>query len=133
MVQKDNRKGWLPGVIHGKCDEPRSYVVQTPNCSVVRRNRRFLSEISPNAARKFNFRQENPELIYEPAVVASSKTDIGDRNSKTSKASKQVHFDTETSKPQRVELPVTANVPRRSTHEGTKPLRLIEQCAVLLT
>ena len=55
MVQKDNRKGWLP-VIHGKCDEPRSYLVQTPNGYVVRRNRRFLSEISPNAARKFNFR-----------------------------------------------------------------------------
>ena len=125
--------GWLPGVIHGKCDEPRSYLVQTPNGSVVHRNRRFLSEISPNAAQKFNFREENPELICEPAVAASSKTGIGDRNSKMSKPSKQVHFDTETSKPQRVELPVTANVPRPSTREGTKPLRLIEQCAALLT
>ena len=37
---------WMPGRIVDKCDEPRSYIVQTPNGSRLRRNQRFLKDLA---------------------------------------------------------------------------------------
>ena len=50
--------GWVPGIVKQKCDEPRSYTVQTPNGRVVRRNRKFLQELSPEAANKLSFHSD---------------------------------------------------------------------------
>ena len=38
-------KTWYPGTIIDKCDEPRSYLVETPNGTRLRRNRSHLREI----------------------------------------------------------------------------------------
>ena len=55
LVQRDDKSAWYPGVVKSKCDEPRSYVVQTPNGNVIHRNRRFLQELSPEAVKKLSF------------------------------------------------------------------------------
>ena len=41
-VQDPINKRWKPGVVKSKEEEPRSYLVQQPNGSVLRRNRRHL-------------------------------------------------------------------------------------------
>ena len=40
-------KTWCPGTVQSRCDEPRSYIVETPNGNKLRRNRAMLREILP--------------------------------------------------------------------------------------
>ena len=59
LVQKPNEATWVPGCIKEKCSEPRSYLVEMPNGNVLRRNRKFFKELSPNASKKFKFCNES--------------------------------------------------------------------------
>lgn len=38
---------WNPATVVGKCPEPRSYMIETPNGSVLRRNRRHIRDVPP--------------------------------------------------------------------------------------
>ena len=40
-------KTWCPGTVQAKCKEPRSYIVDTPNGTQLRRNRSMLREMQP--------------------------------------------------------------------------------------
>ena len=55
-ILNHQRKTWCPGKIVSKCDEPRSYVVETPNGTRLRRNLSHLREL---VARR--------ELVASPA------------------------------------------------------------------
>ena len=44
ILDKAN-KTWCPVTITKKCDQPRSYIVQTPNGTTLRRNRSHLREM----------------------------------------------------------------------------------------
>ena len=44
-VMNKDRGTWHPAIVVQKCDEPRSYVVQTPNGNRVRRCRSYLREL----------------------------------------------------------------------------------------
>ena len=126
LVQSDNKSQWVPGVVQSKCKEPRSYIIQSPNGSLLCRNRRFIQEISPQAARKLAF--DTPILPQE-----SKSKDLDNQNQNVSKATpkkKSVHFSDQSSSDN---CPVTnISQPLRSSNRvRSKTKRYIEQCGVL--
>jgi hypothetical protein len=46
MIFDKYRKTWSPGFIVSKCEQPRSYMVETPNGHILRRNRNHLKELN---------------------------------------------------------------------------------------
>ena len=72
---------WSPGEIVAKCTEPRSYIVQTPNGTRLRRTRshlrelqaeNILSEATEPTRRRVTFREDNPdEQQVTPPVTTS--------------------------------------------------------------
>lgn len=121
LIQKDDKKGWVPGVIKEKCIEPRSYMVQTPNGRVLRRNRRFLQELSPNAAAKLTF--SNAEQPISSGVNAESVKETNQIDK-----AKQVQFK-DTAKV----VSIGDNIPpRRSGRTAAKPTRFIEEYSVFI-
>ena len=42
-----NSGRWTPATVAEKCHEPRSYIVRTPNGSILRRNRRHIRDLEP--------------------------------------------------------------------------------------
>ena len=90
-------KNWFPATIQCQADEPRSYVLMTPNGYEIRRNRRFLKELSTCASNKFNFHN------YVEGPIADSSDKIVPIQDKDS---------------------VTLSRPKRKTK---KPKRLIEE------
>ena len=52
------RKTWCPGKIVAKCNEPRSYVVETPNGTRLRRNRAHVRELVAPPAKTVRFSDE---------------------------------------------------------------------------
>ena len=52
------KKTWCPGKIISKCNEPRSYVVETPNGTRMRRNRAHLRELVASPAKTVRFSEE---------------------------------------------------------------------------
>ena len=57
-ILNHQRKTWCPGKIVSKCDEPRSYVVETPNGTRLRRNRAHLRELVASPAKTVRFSDE---------------------------------------------------------------------------
>ena len=74
---------WSPGEIVAKCTEPRSYIVQTPNGTRVRRTRshlrelqseNILSEASEHTCRRVTFQEDNTdEQQVAPPVTTSGE------------------------------------------------------------
>ena len=123
LVQKDDKSGWVPGTVKQKCDEPRSYTVQTPNGRVVRRNRKFLQELSPEAASKLSFHSDqNKQPIHVDIDNEPIKETIPTENAK------KVQFK-ETAKVVNIDKSVPV---RRSSREVSKPARLIEEYCVFV-
>ena len=59
VTVKDQQTGhWRPAVVKEKCQEPRSYIVETPNGNRLRRNRNHLRDINP--VKPVHFAEENP-------------------------------------------------------------------------
>ena len=123
LVQRSNEQVWVPGTVKQKCTEPRSYVVEMPNGSEIRRNRRYLKELSPNASKKFDFMKSHfsdtstdvlqpiPESHRDTACNVEPKNDQGNLTCVRS------------------DIPVEhAFSPRKSARIVNKPTRLIEQC-----
>ena len=52
------KKTWCPGKIVSKCNEPRSYVMETPNGTRLRRNRAHLRELVASPAKTVRFSDE---------------------------------------------------------------------------
>ena len=50
-------KTWCPGTVQAKCKEPRSYIVDTPNGTQLRRNRSMLREMQPTTTPKFQLHE----------------------------------------------------------------------------
>ena len=46
-VQDHTSGHWLPATTREQCPEPLSYIVETPNVGVLRRNRRHLMDVEP--------------------------------------------------------------------------------------
>ena len=69
-VKTDNEKCWsTPAKVVKKCDEPRSYIIETEAGSVLRRNRRHLQQIPP---------PNTPNLMLEsPTPVAVQSSEAG--------------------------------------------------------
>lgn len=61
-------KSWFPATVKDKTDEPRSYKLVTPNGYEIRRNRKFLRELSENASRKFQFTAHQMPDDHTPLV-----------------------------------------------------------------
>ena len=74
---------WSPGEIVTKCAEPRSYIVQTPNGTRLRRTRahlralqaeNILNEASEHTRRRVTFREDNTdEQQVAPAVMTTGE------------------------------------------------------------
>ena len=74
---------WSPGEIVAKCTEPRSYIVQTPNDTSLRRTRshlrvlqavNILSETTKHTRRRVTFREDNTdEQQVAPPVTTSGE------------------------------------------------------------
>ena len=52
------KKTWSPGKIASKCNVPRSYVVETPNVTRLRRNRAHLPELVASPVKTVRFIDE---------------------------------------------------------------------------
>ena len=102
MMQDPEKSVWNPGTIKEVCPEPRSYLVQTPNGGILRRNRRFLKEISQKPNEKLTFR-ENMSDIADPDVTGSQVDNAE---------------------------PTVGESVRRSSRTVVKPKRYIEECAM---
>ena len=70
LVQKPDEQSWTPGIIKQKCNEPRSYIVEMSNGNTLKRNRRFLKELSPSASKKFNMYHstDNDVSVSQPVI-----------------------------------------------------------------
>ena len=44
MLQDSGKCTWVPAKVVSECDEPRSYMIRTPNGNVLRRNRQQIRE-----------------------------------------------------------------------------------------
>ena len=66
-------KTWFPATIKSKNPEPRSYTVFTPNGHEIRRNRKFLKELSNNASKQFLFRSPPDDFSSDSPVVVPDK------------------------------------------------------------
>ena len=131
LVQRFDDQSWEPAIIKEKCSEPRSYIVELSNGSKVRRNRRFLKEISPNASSK---------LCFDKSILHSNDTPVSqnveqsaeDNTSTSEPSSPEVTFKDKANLTYvRNDVPVeTAFSPRKSERTVKKPFRLIEQCEI---
>ena len=86
-------KTWCPGKIVSKCDEPRSNVVKTPNCTRLRRNRAHLREFVTSPAKTVRFSDEptRPTQIVQQHVSDQPDTvDEADSQSKKEEATQCV-------------------------------------------
>ena len=54
---------WSPAVVHERCQEPRSYVLETPNGRMLRRNGRHIQEAEP-AKKAVRFGCESPNTQH---------------------------------------------------------------------
>ena len=63
---------WSPAVVREKCQEPRSYVVETQNGRVLRRNRRHIREVE-SEKKTVRCECDSPNT---PTVCGSSETQI---------------------------------------------------------
>lgn len=129
LIQKDDRSSWVPGTVKARCSEPRSYMVQTPNGSVVRRNRRFLKELSTNLADKVS------QMLTEPRSDCTNE-DVELCNP-IERANIVTDDSTDCDSPEmgkeRSDPSVDLNVPKRtSTRVKSKPKRFIEECSMVL-
>ena len=68
-------KNWFPAIVKSKNQEPRSYTLTTPNEHEIRRNHKFLKELSKNASQKFTFwnRSEDCSSNGSPAILENTK------------------------------------------------------------
>ena len=60
-------KMWFPGTIHSQCNEPHSYIVETPNRNQLWRNRSMLREMLPKRLNITSEPSVAPSLIPEVA------------------------------------------------------------------
>ena len=68
-------KTWFPATIKCKNPEPRSYTVVTPNGHEIRRNRKFLKELSKNASQQFSFQSQPVDFETDsPVIVPENPT-----------------------------------------------------------
>ena len=131
LVQKPDEQSWTPGIIKEKCKEPRSYFVEMSNGSVLRRNRRFLKEVSPNVMKKFNMTRnyvtDDNASVSQPSIenMSDNKVDIEEQPE-----SFNLSVRPKTNLPVHDADPPAQNVftPRRSSRNIKKPSRLIEYC-----
>ena len=63
---------WNPATVVGKCSEPRSYMIETPNGAVLRRNRRHIREVTP-------------PTVPSPAREDSQSQDMDDGSARVTK------------------------------------------------
>ena len=104
LVQDTEKSVWNPGTVKEVCQEPRSYVIETPNGGIVRRNRRFLKEIGTKATENLSF---DNNLDDPPAPKVPDDTIP-------------------------VELSSQPEPIRRSSRTAAKPKRYIEECSMLV-
>ncbi|KAK7098082.1 hypothetical protein V1264_004965 [Littorina saxatilis] len=62
MMQKEEGGKWTPATVIQPSNEPRSYVVQSPNGATYRRNRRHLMNLQKPTERHVRF-YDKPEII----------------------------------------------------------------------
>ena len=75
LTQSHDTGKWSPAVVVEKCNEPRSYFVQTPNGQNLRRNRRFLKDIEPVSSKRVHFAddKENASINDNNALKSAVK------------------------------------------------------------
>jgi len=115
-VMLQEGKTWTPGTIVEKCNEPRSYVVQSPNGSTYRRNRRFIKELGPRTFQESNT-FETPSVT--PEVTADQPTT-------PRRITPQATADKQTA-PRRVRFQTETDTRVRPPRVTRKPQRLIEE------
>ncbi len=98
VLNKD-RGTWHPAIVLQKCDEPRSYIVQTPNGNKIRRCRSHLRELYNPHMRKTikkiwfaepQVQEETHESYSEPAGTSSPPPCETDTNTEELKSPEPV-------------------------------------------
>ena len=120
----------VPATIVEKCAEPRSYMVRTPNGSIVRRNRKVLQELNSTVSRKLCIENENEgsEIkndVKTPVTRSQSESlpvNVSNDNG-TADTSKRVTF-----KEPIVQAKPKEVISRKSDRVSRKPARYVEQC-----
>jgi transposase InsO family protein len=105
---------WIPAKIAEKCAEPRSYILETPNGSRLRRNRKHLRELPTST----NDRIATPEHTSTSTHTSTPTTSSTSTTSNTS---------TSTSTPTRTSTPTCTSTPKRVRFESS-PTKVVSQC-----
>ena len=116
---------WTPAKIIEKCEEPRAYIVKTPNGSCLRRNQRFLKDLSkPRIGQSPSVGQDIATLPIsdsdESQTTETIKTPV--ELSPSQKSPKKSPVDKHVSFTEPVSTPKT-----RPSRIIRKPRRLIEE------
>ena len=120
---------WTPATVEGRCEEPGSYIISNPNGSKLRRNRRFLKELTPTAAEKFDFSRERfiePEETPPVSVLADPATPTALDNSEPEPVRPSNSAENQRKKVSKKTV-TFMTPPRRSVRVRRKPERLVEK------
>ena len=82
-IQNQDTGRWTPAVVVAKCPEPRSYIVQTPNGTQLRRNRNHLRDIEPTADNQTGGCADDAKPRDTQKSVDNGKSDIDNDAYKT--------------------------------------------------
>ena len=119
MVQEPDKSRWIPGTIQDKCPEPRSYTVKMPNGSILRRNRRYLKELSPNASQKMTASKPQMERNTDDYNIPAHDQESPQQQSYI----QEQHADSQPAVQPSMQHPTPQTV-RRSQRVSQKPQRL---------
>ena len=113
-------KAWYPATVKSQADEPRSYILITPNGKEIRRNRKFLKELSVKASSKFDFDHNTSEKNTSQIACEPPTSETMPMQQMEQKTPKSVRFSDRNS--------ICIIPPRpRSTRQVKRPKRLIEE------
>lgn len=116
MMQKEEGGKWTPATVVQTGDEPRSYVVQSPNGATYRRNRKHLMNLQKPAERRVRF-SDKPEIIETRTPMTTQKND-----DQPQPAAKSPDVQQDVTQP----VVETSAPPQRPQRTIKKPERLIE-------
>ena len=76
-VQDQTSRHWITATVREQCHEPRSYLVETPNGRVLRRNRQHLADIEPRRIHHDEEVTKTPDPHTREEMTLDPTPDIG--------------------------------------------------------
>ena len=122
------RNTWCPGKIVSKCNEPRSYVVETSNGTRLRRNRAHLRELVASPAKTVRFSEEpaHPTRFSDEPARPTRFSDEPARPTRFSdEPARPTRFSDEPARPTRFSDEPAR--PTRFSDEPARPTQIVQQ------